>query len=105
MTTTSIVKFSTEDGDVYVHVDPASAGVRRVAKPGELAGEAADSLEVAVARVKPALQSVVDTIQSLQSKPKSITVAMGIELSLQFGAVIAKGQGSANMTVSITWES
>ncbi|MFI6010741.1 CU044_2847 family protein [Streptomyces sp. NPDC051243] len=78
------------------------AGVQRVSRGGVVAG-AAETLQQALARVRPALGAVVDHARELPRPPESVTVEFGITLSAEAGVVVARGSTEAHFTVSMEW--
>ncbi|WP_230396200.1 CU044_2847 family protein [Streptomyces blattellae] len=78
------------------------AGVQRVSRGGVVAG-AAETLQQALGRVRPALGAVVDDARSLARPPAEVTVEFGITLSAEAGVVVAKGSTEAHFTVTMRW--
>ncbi|MEV0176448.1 CU044_2847 family protein [Streptomyces sp. NPDC050803] len=78
------------------------AGVQRVSRGGVVAG-AAETLQQALGRVRPALGAVLDDARSLARPPAEVTVEFGITLSAEAGVVVAKGSTEANFKVSMRW--
>ena len=101
----SIIRFRTEDGsEVFAAVSEDASGLRRVSKPGELAGEAQQTFESAFRRLGPTAIAVVDSFRKQAGAPSSVTVKMNIELSAEFGAIIAKGSATSNFEVTLEWQ-
>ena len=61
------------------------------------------TLEEAIARVKPAAQALVAAMTSLPQRPDELTVTFGVELSGSLGAIIASTAATANISVTLTW--
>ncbi|MGX1129661.1 hypothetical protein RKD49_001851 [Streptomyces glaucescens] len=78
------------------------AGVQRVARGGRIAG-AAETLQQALTRVRPALGAVVDGARALPRPPDSVTVEFGITLSAEVGVVVAQGSSEAHFSVTMEW--
>ncbi|MGP4010456.1 CU044_2847 family protein [Streptomyces sp. 4N124] len=78
------------------------AGVQRVSRGGVVAG-AAETLQQALGRVRPALGAVLDGAQGLPRPPGSVTVEFGITLSAEAGVVVARGSTEAHFTVTMEW--
>ncbi|MDQ1044387.1 CU044_2847 family protein [Streptomyces sp. V4I2] len=79
------------------------AGVQRVSRGGGAVAGAAETLQQALARVRPALGAVVEGARSLPRPPGSVTVEFGITLSAEAGVVVARGSTEAHFTVSMEW--
>lgn len=93
-----------DDGQVVLLEVTGSgpAGVQRVSRGGAIAG-AAETLQQALARVRPALGAVLDGARDLPRPPGSVTVEFGITLSAEAGVVVARGSAEAHFTVSMHW--
>jgi hypothetical protein len=92
-----------DDGQVVLlEVAGGPVGVRRVSQGAAVAG-AAETLQQALARVRPALGAVVDSARTLPSPRGSVTVEFGITLSAGAGVVVARGSTEAHFTVSMQW--
>ncbi|MFE5894858.1 CU044_2847 family protein [Streptomyces sp. NPDC056462] len=82
--------------------DNGTAGVQRVSRGGAVAG-AAETLQQALGRVRPALGAVLDGTRALPRPPESVTVEFGITLSAEAGVVVARGSTEAHFAVSMQW--
>ncbi|MFD0314159.1 CU044_2847 family protein [Streptomyces flavalbus] len=78
------------------------AGVRRVARGGSVAG-AAETLQQALARVRPALGAVLDGARGLPRPPGTVTVEFGVTLSAEAGVVVARAASEAHFSVTMEW--
>jgi hypothetical protein len=102
-----LVEFPLEEGGsvfVEAEADSLRGEVTRGMRPGELAGEAGQTLEAALARVQPAAVAIVDRLRALADAPEEIEVEFGITLSAEVGAFVAKASGDANFRVSLRWK-
>ncbi|MEV1064926.1 CU044_2847 family protein [Streptomyces sp. NPDC050263] len=79
------------------------AGVQRVSRGGGAVAGAAETLQQALARVRPALGAVLEGARGLAKPPGSVTVEFGITLSAEAGVVVARGSTEAHFTVSMEW--
>ena len=93
-----------DDGQVVLLevAGEAPAGAQRVSRGGAVAG-AAETLQQALARVRPALGAVLEGARNLPRPPGSVTVEFGITLSAELGVVVARGSTEANFKVSMEW--
>jgi Trypsin-co-occurring domain 1 len=73
-----------------------------LAGPSETVRRATRTLEEALDDVGPALGVVLDRLAA--TGPKEISVEFGLALSLEVGAVVAKGSSEVHFTVTMTWE-
>ncbi|MEU3250297.1 CU044_2847 family protein [Streptomyces sp. NPDC006997] len=78
------------------------AGVRRVSRGGTV-GSAAQTLQQALARVRPALGAVLDGARGLPRPPGAVTVEFGITLSAEAGVVVARASSEAHFSVTMEW--
>jgi len=100
-----LVEFPLEDGgSIYVEAESHAGEVTRGMRPRELAGEASQTLEAALARVQPAALAIVQRLRGVADAPQEITVSFGIQLSAEVGAFVAKATGDANFHVSLLWK-
>ncbi|MCH2247057.1 MAG: hypothetical protein MK111_20920 [Crocosphaera sp.] len=82
----------------------------------ETAGETGEVVEGEVSAVLDHLQEVKDAIQGIaktvkssldEAKPSKASVQFGIELGYESGqltAMIVKGQGKANLSITLEWD-
>jgi hypothetical protein len=70
-------------------------------RPGEIVARAEESLETALAEVKPAVRAVLDQLASLGAD--EVAVEFGVVLGAETGVVVAKGTTEVHFTVGVTW--
>lgn len=100
---TEIVRFSSQAGDVLVEVDEQEdGGIRRAGRGEQRIVEAAASLDEAIGSVLPAATRMFEVLEQL--KPASAQLEFGVKLSGEFGGLIAKAGGEAQLNVTLTWE-
>jgi hypothetical protein len=102
----SLVEFRTEDGgtilveaDEWTEGDPRFKGLR----PGQIVEKAQDTFEEALAKIRPAVETVVERMRNLAQAPDTVTVEFGVKLSAAAGAVIASAASEANFRIALTW--
>lgn len=88
-------------GSLVVEVDAHEAGVVKAGRPGQVAGQAAKSLQEALAPLVPAATAMLDRLR--EAKPSEVTLAFGVKLTAEAGAVITKTAGECNFTVTLHW--
>jgi hypothetical protein len=89
-------------GAIVVEMDDALGGVVKAGRPGEIAGQAAQSLEAALDSVTPAAESIVAKLR--KAGPHDVTVEFGLKLTATAGAVITKTTGECNLKVTLLWK-
>lgn len=100
-----LVEFPLEDGgSVYVEAESPAGEVTRGMRARELAGEASQTLESALASVQPAAVAIVERLRGLADTPDEIQLRFGIQLSAEVGAFVAKASGDANFSVTLRWK-
>ena len=77
-------------------------GAQRVSRGGAAAG-AAETLQQALARVRPALGALVNEARGLTRPPETVTVEFGVTVSAEAGVVVAQGSTDAHFTVTMQW--
>ncbi|MFE2211190.1 CU044_2847 family protein [Streptomyces canus] len=94
-----------DDGEVVLLevAGPGPVGAQRVGRTGAAVASAAETLQQALARVRPALGAVLDSARDLPRPPGDVTVQFGITLSAELGVVVARGSTEANFTVTMQW--
>jgi hypothetical protein len=106
-----LVEFPLQDGgSVLVQVDDppaANGGVTRGWRDGDLRvlEQSELSFEKAVAKVQPAVQSLVGGLRSMPDPPAEIEVEFGMQLSAEVGAFVAGISSAGNFKVSVMWRS
>ena len=101
-----IVEFRLEGGgSIPVEVDEqVSGGVVRSARPGQVVGQAGESLEEALDKAMPAAEALIAKLRNVGSRPDEIEVVFGLKLSGELGAVLAKTGVEGNFSVKLTWK-
>jgi hypothetical protein len=89
-------------GSLVVEVDARDAGVVKAARPGQIAAEAAQTLEAALTAVIPGAIAVVNKLRA--AKPSDLSLSFGIKLTAEAGAVIARTAGECNFAVTLRWQ-
>ncbi|MGI8806440.1 MAG: CU044_2847 family protein [Acidimicrobiales bacterium] len=99
-----VARFESADGEpVLVEVDDDDElGVERASRGADGMVLAADRIEDALARIRPAARAVLAEMKALS--PDKVSVQFGIKLSAGAGAVIAKTEAEGHFTVTLEWE-
>ena len=71
-------------------------------EPGKVVARAQVTLEEALAKLKPALQKVVNILKELS--PDETVVTFGLKMGGETGVVVAKGTAEVNFTVQMSWK-
>ncbi len=88
---------------VLVEVDePSDRGLERVARLEDGLLRAKQTLESALASLKPVAQAVANTLRDLS--PDEAEVEMGFKLTAESGVILAKAAGETHLAVKLTWK-
>ncbi|WP_327368383.1 CU044_2847 family protein [Streptomyces sp. NBC_01217] len=90
-------------GTVSVEVPDDAPVIERVSRNGDALRSTADTLQDALARIRPAVDAVVGQLRDAASPPDEVNVQFGIKITAEAGVVVAKAATEANFTVSATW--
>lgn len=98
-----LVRFETGQGEwLLVETDEHALGTERVGRrDADGVVSASARLEDALAQVKPAIRSVLDTLRELG--PDQHEVEFGIKLNAEAGVVVAKTAVEGHFTVKMGW--
>ncbi|MEU1818364.1 CU044_2847 family protein [Streptomyces roseifaciens] len=97
-----LVRFSGPDGAaLLVEVDDDGPGLELISRDTNGVVQAAGRLEDALAAIRPALRSVVDSVRALA--PDEYEVEFGMKLNAESGVVIAKTAVEGHFSVRIHW--
>jgi hypothetical protein len=106
-----LVEFGLNDSDATVVVAARDSSgtvsdgtVYRGGLPRDLIERSSQTLDEAIARVKPAAQAVVAAMTDLPRRPDELSVTFGIELSGSMGAIIASTAATANISITLAWK-
>ena len=98
-------KYDLPGGDeIVVEIEePVPAGEAPAARPEELVGKAARSLEQALEKIKPIARAVIGQLAELSATINEVNVEFAVKLSGQVGVVLATLGAEANFKVSLKW--
>lgn len=104
-----LVEFPLEGGGTVV-VEVAAAplmgehGPTRGFRPtGELAVSAKETFQEAFSRIQPAAGAMISRLRDVADPPDEVELEFGVQLTAEFGAVVAKASGDANFRVLMRW--
>ncbi|MCX5332316.1 MULTISPECIES: CU044_2847 family protein [unclassified Streptomyces] len=102
---TQFLRFPAEDGEGFlvVEVTEDEPGVIEVSRLGNAVADAATSFEEGIDRIRNAATSALRRLRDMPSRPDEVSLEFGIRFNAEFGAVIAKSQGEAQLNVTMTW--
>ena len=100
---TKLVRYEMKNGSSIIveeEIDDRGGLVAR----SDMVETAKASFEDALASVRPAVEAVLEQIDSLVSKPEEITLELGISLKAEVGAIIAKTALEGSFKLSLKWK-
>lgn len=98
-----LVEFPLNDGGA-VRVEVADEeGVIPVGRAGEVVARAHQTLESALAQLRPVTQAVLRSVRDAAEPPNRVCVEFGVKLAATGGLVVASGTTEANLTVQLEW--
>jgi hypothetical protein len=99
---TELVRFESQSGPaLVVEVDEDSFGVERIARDDRGLIEASQRLDEALAKARPAIETIVGTLRELA--PHEHEIEFGIKLNAEAGVVVAKTVVEGHFTVRMRW--
>jgi hypothetical protein len=90
--------------EVLLETDPSSSGIVRAARPGDVVATAAHTLDESFDHVRATAESLVGRLTRLPVQPKTIELELGVKISAEAGAIIAKTSGEGNFRLRLVWE-
>jgi hypothetical protein len=87
---------------VLVEVDDPNVGNMPVARG--VAERAQETLEAAVAQIRPGVEALMSQLNDLTTKPEEISLEFGIKFTAGAEALIAKTSVEGNVKVTLTWK-
>jgi len=101
---TQVVTMPLDDGStVLVEVSDNEAGIERVGRTGNIVRDTTETLQQALARVRPAAAAVLQNVREMAEPPDKITLKFGIKLTAEAGVVVARAASEANFTITVEW--
>lgn len=98
-----LLRFETDQGVLLVEehagTDLERVGLLDRVRPARL------SLETALAHIKPALDAAVGVVQGVSVRPDQVEVEIGVTLTAEAGAVLARTSAQGHLTVKLIWTS
>ena len=101
---TEVARIALDDGGwLLVEGDTAatSAGPIKAGRLGDALGQLPTDLKVALAPVAAMARSVLDELKN--AGPDAVEVEFGVNLAVQAGALITKGEGGCHLKVTMHW--
>jgi Trypsin-co-occurring domain 1 len=89
-------------GSVLVEAVTGGDGPVRAGRVGEVLGELPTSLKAALGPVAEAAQAMVAQLRRAGSD--GVEVQFGVDLAVQAGAVITRGEAACHLRVTVRWD-
>ncbi|SCF37420.1 hypothetical protein GA0074696_5006 [Micromonospora purpureochromogenes] len=78
-------------------------GVVPVGRAGEVVARAQQTLESALAQLRPVTDAVLRNLRDAAEPPDRVCVEFGVKLAAKGGLVVASGTSEANLKVQLEW--
>lgn len=94
-------------GGIAVQVNDAELAVAGPVTRGfdvDVAAQAAQSFDAAMAGLHRIADSLHAALQNAIAPPDSVTVQFGVDFSVKSGLVVVQGSGGATLNVTMTWK-
>ncbi|MGW5557860.1 CU044_2847 family protein [Micromonospora sp. NPDC003944] len=98
-----LLRFETDQGVLLVE-EHAGTDLERVGLLDRVR-PARQSLETALAHVKPALDAALGLVQGVSVRPDQVEVEIGVTLTAEAGAVVARTSAQGHLKVTLVWTS
>ena len=94
-----------EETAIAVEVDEETIGLAPVAAGGEPGAGywSTETFSAAISRARRAAEVTLDQFKSMVNGPDEVEMELGIRLSAQSGAVLAKAATEGHIQVRLTW--
>ncbi|WP_410811475.1 CU044_2847 family protein [Micromonospora sp. 067-2] len=96
-----LLRFESEQGvllvEEHVGTDLERVGLLDRIRP------ARQSLETALAQIKPALGAVLGVVREMPARPGQVEVEIGVTLTAEAGAVVARTSVQGHLKVTLIW--
>ncbi|MEW1589681.1 CU044_2847 family protein [Micromonospora vinacea] len=98
-----LLRFETDHGvllvEEHVGTDLERVGLLDRIRP------ARQSLETALAHIKPALDAALGVVQGVAVRPDQVEVEIGVTLTAEAGAIVARTSAQGHLKVKLVWTS
>jgi hypothetical protein len=71
---------------------------------GEVVEKAGTTFGQAISRIQPAATGLIASLRASVDPPDEVDIEFGVQMSADFGAVIAKASAEANFKVALHWK-
>ncbi|TDQ53460.1 CU044_2847 family protein [Actinorugispora endophytica] len=100
-----LARFQLNNGaSILVEDDSPASGVGRVSRGADAVTAAVASLPDVLKQVRSVVDDTLTELRSTADSPSEIEIEFGVRLSGQFGAVMTKAGGEANLQVRLLWK-
>ncbi|WP_433312013.1 CU044_2847 family protein [Micromonospora sp. CA-269861] len=98
-----LLRFETDQGVLLVE-EHAGTDLERVGLLDRIR-PARQTLEMALAQIKPALDAALGVIHGVSVRPDQLEVEIGVTLTAEAGAVVARTSAQGHLKVKLIWSS
>lgn len=94
-----------DDGSTVLVEVADDTGIERVGRADTVVREASETLQEALARVRPAATAVLRSVREMTQPPDTVKLEFGVKLTAEAGVVVARTSGEANFKITVEWSS
>ncbi|MBQ1021436.1 hypothetical protein KBX71_26630 [Micromonospora sp. D93] len=98
-----LLRFETDQGVLLVE-EHAGSDLERVGLLDRIR-PARQTLEMALAQIKPALDAALGVVRGVSVRPDQVEVEIGVTLTAEAGAVVARTSAQGHLKVKLIWTS
>jgi hypothetical protein len=100
---THVMTMAIDDGSTVLVEVADDTGIERVGRVDTVVRDASETLNEALARVRPAAASILRSVREMAQPPDTVTLEFGVKLTAEAGVVVARTTGEANFKITVEW--
>lgn len=98
-----LLRFPLSDGGEVIVEVTEEPGLARAGRAGGAIATAATTYEEAIGRIRRTADATLRQFRQMTSQPSFVEIEFGVRLTAEAGAVIARTEAEAQLTVRLAW--
>lgn len=99
-----MLRFALPDGgDVVIEVADGESGIGPASRASDAIELARMTFDEAIAGIRRAADATLRQFRQMASRPDQVEIEFGVRLTAEAGAIIARTEAEAQLTVRLTW--